>query len=409
MRRYATLLAALLLWAPQDLLLTKAGKPPAAAGGGGGLNCNSGVNGYTCYHSLTVDHTKVGSGTQANFPVMVAGTFDGTGGLPDLRVTGSGGKIQHTTTETGGPGITVPADAVFTSDSGCSTLLKWEWKTYSSTTGAAVAFVNAGTGASQVNGTGDSAFFLCYGKSSISTWQGDVAGSWNTGYISVHHLGNGTTLDLHDSTGNALDLQNANSVTAGVGWDAAAGGGTAAMNGTSQYLYNTAEQNPTNVITIAYWTKATTGAAAGGATVEFTSSSIGDRVLVHGPYSDKQIYWDFGNATSGQGRVSADYTSYMDAWNYISVVFAASDNFHRIFVNGSQVASNNHVDSVTTRTGILVNQYDGGPNYNAQPLAEIRISNVGRPAAWLLTEYNSMFYIPASVSSGKFLLVSSPL
>ena len=61
------------------------------------------------------------------------------------------------------------------------------------------------------------------------------------------------------------------------------------------------------------------------------------RIVCHLPYSDGTIYWDFGNATEGDGRVSvAGLTFGNDIWCFIG-----SNGLHAIYQNGKLRASNN--------------------------------------------------------------------
>src|ERR1044072_2014084 len=80
------------------------------ASGGGGT-----FNGFAHKMSLTVDHTKVGSDDRSNFTVMYSAT------VSQWATAGNGGQIRNTVTQTGGCGITVLADFIITSDSGCTT------------------------------------------------------------------------------------------------------------------------------------------------------------------------------------------------------------------------------------------------------------------------------------------------
>lgn len=51
---------------------------------------------YSYYASITIDETKVDETDAANltnFPVLISGTYDGTGGEPDLRTVANGGNV----------------------------------------------------------------------------------------------------------------------------------------------------------------------------------------------------------------------------------------------------------------------------------------------------------------------------
>src|SRR3990167_2791470 len=154
-------------------------------------------NGYLYSATITIDHTKVPNTDQTNFPVLVSGTYDGTGGEPDLRTTGNGGKV----TDTGGD------DIVFTSDSACATLLDWEVETYTAASGVVNYWVEVPTVAT----ASDTVFYMCYGNASITSDQSDPTGTWDTNFKGVWHLGEtvadeGTVTDAYaDSTTNNND------------------------------------------------------------------------------------------------------------------------------------------------------------------------------------------------------------
>ena len=114
-----------------------------------------------------------------------------------LKTVANGGYVNNTVAQTGGSGLTVPADAIFASDACATPLAGWEWASYSGTTGSGAAYPNIGTASnSQV-------VYFCVGKASVTTWQGNVPATWDSSYGSVNHFGDGTTLDYNDSTSNA--------------------------------------------------------------------------------------------------------------------------------------------------------------------------------------------------------------
>lgn len=64
----------------------------------------------------------------------------------------------------------------------------------------------------------------------------------------------------------------------------------------------------------------------------------GSRVLAHAPFSDGNIYWDFGNATAGSGRLSAAFAK---STAPETLVFVAGPTRGReIWRNGIRIASN---------------------------------------------------------------------
>src|SRR3990167_8867533 len=51
-------------------------------------------NGFLYSRSITIESDLVPS-TQTDFPVLISGTYDGTGGTADLRTVGNGGKVEN--------------------------------------------------------------------------------------------------------------------------------------------------------------------------------------------------------------------------------------------------------------------------------------------------------------------------
>ena len=75
--------------------------------------------------SITIDHTKVPNTDQSGFPVLVSGTYDGTGSEPDLRSAGNGGNVQNAN----------GYDIYFYSDSALTTRLPAERVVYNASSG----------------------------------------------------------------------------------------------------------------------------------------------------------------------------------------------------------------------------------------------------------------------------------
>jgi hypothetical protein len=115
-------------------------------------------------------------------------------------------------------------------------------------------------------------------------------------------------------------------------------------------------------------------------------SEAPNRITVHAPWADKTMYWDYGDYSGG--RVSVNCTNYLDAWTYVTVTFNASDNSHRIYLNGIQAAATINSNSpVNTQTGFTLGTWL--PYYEKGNLDEFRISNSARSTDWIATDYNN--------------------
>ncbi len=76
-----------------------------------------------------------------------------------------------------------------------------------------------------------------------------------------------------------------------------------------------------------------------------------ERVMVHNPYSDGTIYWDYGNATSGSGRVSYSGSGTWAAGAVECFVFVAGARGREIWRNGILVANNTGATATRSATG----------------------------------------------------------
>ena len=168
-------------------------------------------NGYTYSRSIAIDHTKVPNNDQANFPVLISGTYS------YLATVANGGRVQNAS----------GYDVIFASDSGCTTKLNHEVETYNAGTGAVNYWVKIPT----VSHSSDTVIYMCYGNASITASEENKNGVWDSNFKIVAHLGNGTTLSANDSTSNASH----GTIT---GATAASGGidGGASFNGSSNTI-----------------------------------------------------------------------------------------------------------------------------------------------------------------------------
>ena len=161
-------------------------------------------SGYSYSRSITVNAAQI-TGTLTNFPMLVLNPTSGVSNPNNTKTTGHGG---HVTSANG-------YDIVFTDSNG--TILPFELvghgteaTTWDATTGNGEWWVNV---TSIANGT---SINMCYGNATITTYQGNDAGTWNSSYVAVLHHGTASTLSLNDSTGINI-ATNVNAAAAGTG------------------------------------------------------------------------------------------------------------------------------------------------------------------------------------------------
>src|SRR5579859_1925205 len=156
--------------------------------------------GYTYNRMLTIDHTKCGAADSSNFAVLVS-LSDAT-----FKTTANGGHIHNTVTQSGGSPVVMPADLIFTSDSGGTVKVPWEVDYYDGANGVLLAWVKLPL----VSHSADTLFYVFYDDATVNTQQNTgnyaVQNVWDSHYAGVWHLPGSTSLLINDSTsyGNAV-------------------------------------------------------------------------------------------------------------------------------------------------------------------------------------------------------------
>ena len=339
-------------------------------------------NGYSYRSAITIDHTKVSNTDQTDFPVLVSGTYS------YLATTGSAGNVTNSN----------GYDIIFTSDASGMTPLSYERETYNATTGAINFWVKVPT----VSHTTDTVIYMFYGNSSVTTDQSNAAGVWDSNYRGVWHMGSSSTLSGADSTSNGYTLTNNNSTTATSGFI----NGAASFNGTNNYLSNSSLSIPAgSPITVSYWNYVTSADVQSSAVFTIGASDNPNRISEHAPWSDNNLYWDYGS-WSGGGRVTQNYSSYLGSWTYVVSEYDASSNTHSLYLNGSLVASNVNSNVPTaTQTGIDIGAWATAGVYQHGNIDEFRVSTTARSADRVATEYvnqnnpSAFFVVGASTTA----------
>ena len=349
-------------------------------------------SGFTSKRTITVDRTKVPNTDQTNFPQLTcfnggAGTnCDGALGTLaalDLRVTGSGGSVTDAQAD----------DVVFTTDSTCLTYtsLQWQVERYTGTTGELIAWVRIPT----LTTASDYSFTMCYGNATITTFQGNNAGTWNANYLFVTHLPDGSSLTspVPDSTSNAYDGTITGGVTATTGKIA----GGAAFNGSTGYvtmggLVTTASAP----ITMSAWINPSSSAAG-----TFMGNQTTDWPYFY-KHSDDTIRCGIAIANNPSITSTTVATS---AWTLVTCT-QTSGSAPKIYFNGveqaySQVGGGG---AQAGATGFRLGAYTGAILLWTGSIDEARISDVVQSADWILTEYNnqnspSTFYAVGAASA----------
>lgn len=332
-------------------------------------------NGYTWRASITIDNTKVaGAANLTNFPVLISGTYDGTGGEPDLRDFANGGDVQSAS----------GWDIRFETTGG--TQLDHEIESYTASTGAVVIWVEVGT----VDYNDDTVFYMFWGKGGLGASEENVAGTWNSGYMAVWHLNEAvtdesTSSDVHiDSTSyNNHGDQNYNDDIAGKfanGQD---------LDGTNDVITAT-DSNSLDIggdkMTISAWI--------------FPDVVTSIRAIAGKPHAATHTspYWKYSLAIvltsdldyriDSTEKYSTTNPIPAASWSYVVGTYDGADM--RLYDDGGYLTG-------IAKTGAIQNSaidfrmgtnVDGGEDFDGI-IDEVRISNVQRTGDWITTEYNS--------------------
>jgi len=328
--------------------------------------------GYSFSRSLTIDKTKVPNTDQTDFPVLVcfngaaAPCNDGSLTIAALKTVGNGGSVTNSS----------GFDIVFASNPSCTSLLNWEMEFYSATTGEVDAWVKIPSVSTSVN----TVFYMCYANAAISTFQGNVTGTWNSDYLMVAHYPNGTSLTVLDSTSNAFN----GSVVGGVAAGAGQIDGAAVPNGTTGYIDSAGFSSATSNGTFEAWVNLT---GLNGVIISSPGNS--------GPY----MYVDtLGNiqcacAPLNNPAVSVS-TVATTTWTQLVCTFSLVPAENKIYKDGAITTLSlpgGTGGMLNPMTGIRVGAWQNATLFTNGTIDEIRISGVVRSADWIATEYNNQF------------------
>ena len=339
---------------------------------------------YAFKSTLTVDHTQCGSSDSTSFPVLLLGTFNGTGSTPDLRTAANGGKIQNTVSFNG---QTVPADINFYSDAAGTIAVPFEIAQYTASTGAIEVWIQR-----NISSSADTNIYMYYDDAAVTTYQGgSVGAAWDANFQGVYHLPDGSTLSVKDSTSNAINGTN-HSATATAGQIDGAGSFIAAS---SQYvtLGTSSNLNITGNITVSMW-------------INPTSQSGTTYTLAR----DINTTRGFGFGTNGfiylevNGAVVLHNTTAISNSTWTHIVFTYDGTSYRDYVNNSlseTVVAAAIPSNTDTPTEIGRRDYPGNLQYWDGLIDEVKISNSLRSVDWMTAEYNNQ------KTSSTFLTVGS--
>jgi hypothetical protein len=320
------------------------------------------MSGFTYRKKITIDHTKVGSGTEdeTNFPVLVSLT-----GLSNINTNGT--------------------DIRFTTSDG-STQLAREIESYSG--GALTAWVKIPT----LSHTVDTVIYMYYGNSSATEPAPTSAygknNVWDANYKGVWHLPNGSTLSTNDSTSD-------NGVYTNTGGTAVSGKINGAVNFDGATHYGTITTNTgldtleSGDFTVSAWVYYNGAGASGKGywTVVIKNDSgygwVTPFQIMVLPSSN--LYYRVGDAVSTD--VEGDSGVSTNDGNWHQAILTRSGNAVNFYVDGVSKITSNVTGYVSSNNNITVGYWPAYSDYINAKVDELRFSNTARSSAWIATEY----------------------
>ncbi len=311
-------------------------------------------------------------------PVLISITSD-----TDLRTTGNGGHVQSAS----------GYDIIFTDASG--TVLDHEVERYTANTGELVAWVRVPTLSYSSNTT----LYLYYGNSGISTSQENKTGVWDDNYKGVWHLKetglNGTTGEVKDSTSqnNGVGQPSSPSYTGPTG--GATGIANSAFNfpsgdvagGAYVNCGNNTSLRITGNLTIEAWVKpGVINMYMGIAGKNYNTGNPSGYALAK---TDTNYYRFLVGNGSAFSLVDSNSTYTDTNWHHIVGVVSSGTDY--LYLDGVlQSATGSYPTTDSGYNAFIGRQYS---NYDQRYwdgiIDEVRISNLGRNACWIQTEFNN--------------------
>ena len=333
---------------------------------------------------ITIDHTKVSGGVDlTNFPILV-------------KLTSDAGLAARAQTDAD--------DILFTSADG-TTKLSHEIETYTSGTGALIAWVKIPTLSASV----DTVIYLYYGNASASNQQ-DGTGTWDTSFQGVWHLKedpSGASPQTRDSTSNTNHGTSAGSMTTGDLVSAKVANGLD-FDGVNDVV-NAGSGASLNATTFTYsawvYPRSAGGQSDGRIMHKGSDSARRQLQISSGGTFDATLYVDW--ATTPAEAQGANNSLTQNQWQYVSGTYDPTDG-PRVFVNGVEIAYASRAVGAGSTTDVTGLNFHIGNRATPDKgwdgiLDEVRVSNVRRSVGWLTTEYNNQS------SPGTFYTVDPPI
>ncbi|MDO8512701.1 MAG: DUF2341 domain-containing protein [bacterium] len=306
--------------------------------------------GWSNRKKITIDHTKVGGGTetQTNFPVLISLT-----GLSGINANGT--------------------DIRFTADDG-GTYLAREIESYSA--GALTAWVKIPT----LSHTADTVIYMYYGNSSATEPAANSTyGSqnvWDSSFKGVWHLKEATGVNNADSTSNA----NTGTPTNGPVQATGKVDGSLSFDGGDDYVNVGTIINVGNTFSVDAWFNANEVKTAGLVSV-IDSGGDGHYGIWTRNDGTVELILDW---STGWTSVSTTYSTN----NWIHIIGTFDGTTLRLYKNGILAISNTPSGTPINASNNLVIGAITAASFPFNGLLDdTRVSSTARSAGWIATEY----------------------
>jgi RHS repeat-associated protein len=356
---------------------------------------------YSYVRPIVIDHTKVPTADQANFPFLFSVTD------PALASTSDGGHVTSSNA----------SDILFSSDPAGLQPLSFDLEQYNPATGQIAAWINVPI----LSHSSDTVIYMFYGNAGATASQQNSVAVWDANYTGVYQFEDLQAGTLYDSTINANDAT-ANDVQLGLGQP----GGAGAFAGTDSYISlpssdfpsfpQSGNSAPVFNASFGVWFKTASSGVILGQTGPSTPGSYpGGWVPALYIDTNGNLRANFFNTTNVPQIVSSAVLN-DNNWHHAVITFNTNQTTNTIGGFGGSVSSTTsgietlYVDGQLAgqQTGATPSGFNSGYSYflgtgYAQgwantnnnwfyfkgSLDQVEVSSIARSGAWVQAEYNN--------------------
>lgn len=313
--------------------------------------------------SITIDHTKCGSGNSTDYTFLFKGTYNGTEGILDLRTVANGGKVEHAN----GYDITFYADAAKT------TPLKFERVYWEGTTGECIFLVKIPT----LHNASDDVIYISYGDDGITTDQQDVANTYNSNILQVNHFeGNSNASKGYNGTDSSMSY--------GTSYGKFRQG--AHFTGGGKIDLGNTDLNP-NAMTISMWIRPT--AFTNDYARIYTKEVYGVGQIFIGIRNNGHMVW-YIDAGGSVYNLSGSAALSLNNWYKVTMMYDSTSGL-KGYVGTSEDASvgaNGVCKTINGHTYLGTDPDNSNPYYVGD-VDQLKVWNKFLGTDWLTAEYNN--------------------